>query len=688
MSNPLNFSATPPRDRVLQGQTAVDKVVTEAWNEYAAELHRCCRIWMGSYEADSDEAFSRASVRIYLELPKKYSEVKNLGAWLRRLTFNACMDVYRERKRRREDMLEPDSTSGAPGEAVPQSLPVADPEQLYLRQELREFLMRAVEELPERLRRTMTRHLAGASYREIAVQLAINEPNVRKRMQEARKLLKQRLWAYSSGVASLPTPPRNYVTDATTLRVCAVTALPSGVEMRNILYLGSPPKRLSKQRLKILHRYICEHPNGWKKRLELGRQLREAGLFGEAIAEFERVVRKQPRSCEGWLELASVHLLQDRLDAAAAVYEQALDEVAGTARYFLRGLMERCRGRAERAIEAFKAVREATPENSASLVALADAWGSAGCPTEAVLALDGALMADAEDVAALTLGHDLLRLAGRSLEAERRAERALEVDATNDLARVLWIDARCRVTGGRFASGGAEIRQLRELRQIASSRADACRCLAFCLACHGDLNGAERLLTELVHKRTGLWQGWVEYARLLDWQGKPQLAIAAIDQVGQQRPRDRQFGLLRAWLLARAGFTREACRQVEALLERYCDAWDVASMGAWAYSTLGIESERALELSRVAVGQQTCLPAAWLEHGRVLACWDLPEQAAAALATGWELLPKDDGFDLAVLAAQDLAKVHRRIGDLETSRRWFRRARALPVAASKGVRKA
>jgi tetratricopeptide (TPR) repeat protein len=127
--------------------------------------------------------------------------------------------------------------------------------------------------------------------------------------------------------------------------------------------------------------------------------------------------------------------------------------------------------------------------------------------------------------------------------------------------------------------------------------------------------------------------------------------------------------LLACRVTVRAGLPRRALQECEDLLARHGDGWDVASTAAWALVHLG-RIERAIELSNVAVALQPKLPAAWLEHGRVLARAGRLREAVVATETGWSLIPEGDGFDLATPAALDLAVLHRHLGYPEWARPW------------------
>jgi hypothetical protein len=149
-----------------------------------------------------------------------------------------------------------------------------------------------------------------------------------------------------------------------------------------------------------------------------------------------------------------------------------------------------------------------------------------------------------------------------------------------------------------------------------------------------------------------------------------------LDEARGSRSTDRDLGLFSCRLAARAELEDRARSEIDDLLRRYGEAWDTAATSAWTLTFLGREPARALELSGIAVACQPHLPAAWIEHGRILARWAQPREAAEAFATAWELLTRGDGYDLAAPAALDLADLHLRLGDHETAGLWARRALA------------
>jgi tetratricopeptide (TPR) repeat protein len=306
---------------------------------------------------------------------------------------------------------------------------------------------------------------------------------------------------------------------------------------------------------------------------------------------------------------------------------------------------------------------------SAPWTALAELEWAAGRPCETAAALEKALSCSPTDVAALTLSFEALRLLGRSSEARRRNALALKVDSANPPALERRFAANARRAGGRLAP---EDPSWRAIERLARTRAPAQSLLSFVRVCSGDLAGAGDMAA-FVAKRPRHPQARIERARLLDALDRPLSALQEVDAGRALQPWSRELDLLACRISIRAGLPARALQECENLLVRYDDAWDTTSTAAWTLAQLG-RTGRAAELSQAAVGRQPALPAAWLEHGRVLARCERFWEAVAAIERGWSLLPLGDGFDLATPAALDLAVLHRSLGHSERAGLWASQA--------------
>jgi RNA polymerase sigma-70 factor (ECF subfamily) len=168
--------------------------LAEAWNEHAAEVRALCRKLMRGRTEDANEAFSRAWTRIAAHLPE--SKVLDTRSWVVALTYRVCMDLYRERVRR------PEETIASGGHAAVSALTTQrTPEHEYLLKELGCVLSRALSAMPERLALTFTAYIESGGYPGVARALGITESNARKRIQEARAILRGALAEYRAGRA-------------------------------------------------------------------------------------------------------------------------------------------------------------------------------------------------------------------------------------------------------------------------------------------------------------------------------------------------------------------------------------------------------------------------------------------------------------------------------------------------------
>jgi RNA polymerase sigma-70 factor (ECF subfamily) len=141
---------------------------------------------------DAEDALSRAMLRALDKLPHIGPQIENIRAWLSRLTVNLCADMHRERKRRARRLEQIDDVLPNCGESR-----VADadsPEDVFLSREAYDGMCDAVNNLPGRLREPFAlRFFQEMAYGDIAERLMLSNENVRKRIQQARDILKQRL---------------------------------------------------------------------------------------------------------------------------------------------------------------------------------------------------------------------------------------------------------------------------------------------------------------------------------------------------------------------------------------------------------------------------------------------------------------------------------------------------------------
>jgi len=154
---------------------------------------------MGGNPTDAEEVLSRAMLKAWHKLPDHAEKITNLRAWLTRLTHNLCIDIHRERRRKAMQMEDIEEVAARGSSAVISCFD--SPEEALLHHELGQYIRRAIDTLPPRLRNPfILRYCHQIAYQDIAQQLALSLNNVYKRIQQARNILQKRLSRYLSGL--------------------------------------------------------------------------------------------------------------------------------------------------------------------------------------------------------------------------------------------------------------------------------------------------------------------------------------------------------------------------------------------------------------------------------------------------------------------------------------------------------
>lgn len=161
----------------------------QLWMEHRLHLYSVCLRHMRGEAADAADAVSRSMLLAFKKLPAHASEIQNLQAWLTRLTRNVCVDMCRERQR-----LTSSSAATVDDILFEERAPVdprPTPEDEALSNETYVTLIGAIDGLPPLLREVARmRFLHDTPYERIAELLSITEPTARKRVQQARIILR------------------------------------------------------------------------------------------------------------------------------------------------------------------------------------------------------------------------------------------------------------------------------------------------------------------------------------------------------------------------------------------------------------------------------------------------------------------------------------------------------------------
>lgn len=170
----------------------IDPCFWAAWNNHREYLRRLSYVWMNVSSADAEDALSAATIRAFEKYGAHASQISNERAWFARLLHNICIDIHRSNKRRfnlSEKVKEVVLIDISESENVD-----VTPEAELLNSELGNTLVRAIKDLPEKLQKPLVMRLVkGEEYDFIAMSLDISNDNARKRVQQARAILRKKL---------------------------------------------------------------------------------------------------------------------------------------------------------------------------------------------------------------------------------------------------------------------------------------------------------------------------------------------------------------------------------------------------------------------------------------------------------------------------------------------------------------
>ncbi|WP_169569631.1 RNA polymerase sigma factor [Sneathiella limimaris] len=163
-----------------------------AWNEHREYLKRLSMLWMNISAMEVEDALSDATIRALEKYKIHEKNINNQRAWFARLLHNICIDRHRS-NRRRVQLGDKLKEIREISEAVI-TLDAGTPEGHLLNQELGRILRSKIEQLPEKLKGPLIMRLVQEeTYDEIARRLDISNDNARKRVQQARAILRRDL---------------------------------------------------------------------------------------------------------------------------------------------------------------------------------------------------------------------------------------------------------------------------------------------------------------------------------------------------------------------------------------------------------------------------------------------------------------------------------------------------------------
>lgn len=176
----------------------LEQLFWQQWEMYRDYLYRCCMKWMAGNVIDAEDAMSQAMLKAWEKMPKHAIKIANFKYWLTKLTHNLCVDIHRQRSREAKRFEDIDALASLNKEKLISFCET--PENTMDTREKRIVIRRAIANLPTRLRETFILHFyEEMSYPEIAQQQDISHENVRKRISQARVILRKDLKGYFIG---------------------------------------------------------------------------------------------------------------------------------------------------------------------------------------------------------------------------------------------------------------------------------------------------------------------------------------------------------------------------------------------------------------------------------------------------------------------------------------------------------
>jgi RNA polymerase sigma-70 factor, ECF subfamily len=191
------MSKTDEAALVARLQAGDQAAYAELVEEHASHVYRLALRMMGN-EADAEDVLQEAFLSAFKAIDK-FEGRSSLSTWLYRIVSNAALMRLRRKEPVKVSVDEPIEQDD--GDLVPRQLFdfCCLPEDMLLRDEAREEMMRAVDDLPVTLRSVfILRDIEGLSTSETANALDLSISAVKSRLMRARLKLRERLSLYFS----------------------------------------------------------------------------------------------------------------------------------------------------------------------------------------------------------------------------------------------------------------------------------------------------------------------------------------------------------------------------------------------------------------------------------------------------------------------------------------------------------
>jgi RNA polymerase sigma factor (sigma-70 family) len=170
-----------------------EKEFWQQWQKHRSYLYCCCLKWMRGNVMDAEDLLSKSMLKAWEKTVNNTGNIYNFKAWLYKLTYHLCIDMQRKNNRMNGKLLYLHE-----GLETKMPSPIQQDAKIYLeKDEEMKIIEFAIQKLPPRIYHTFILHYySGMAYQEIAEEENISYANVRKRISEARSMLKGELRSY------------------------------------------------------------------------------------------------------------------------------------------------------------------------------------------------------------------------------------------------------------------------------------------------------------------------------------------------------------------------------------------------------------------------------------------------------------------------------------------------------------
>lgn len=148
--------------------------------------------WLNGNQTRVEDALSQTQEKAYVHFVVNDEKILKPFSWICRLAYNICMDIQRDQKRQRDLCEKVSHNPELFYFSVTSTEPLVD---VIQRDEAIESLSMAIKRLPEDLQIVIQyRFIDELEYPKIADMLQLSQANVRKKIQLARRQLRDSIF--------------------------------------------------------------------------------------------------------------------------------------------------------------------------------------------------------------------------------------------------------------------------------------------------------------------------------------------------------------------------------------------------------------------------------------------------------------------------------------------------------------